>query len=133
LRLIYAFVQMIYTGIDIVEIGRVERLLKRFPQKFPHRVFTAREIEEAAGRGERFASRFAAKEAVKKILTDGGDYLPWRSIETTRAWGRAPRVHLYGDAAARAAELGISSFSVSLTHSAGVAVASAVAEARDAR
>ena len=120
---------MVYTGIDIVEIERVQRLISRYAERFTKRVFTAREIAEAGGQAEKFASRFAAKEAVKKILTDNYHFVNWHSIETTRERGHAPQIKLYGDAAERAEALGIQSISVSLTHSAGVAIASVVASA----
>lgn len=119
--------KMVYTGIDIVEIVRVQRLLERYAERFTKRVFTAREIAEANEQAEKFASRFAAKEAVKKILTDDWHFLAWHSIETTRQIGHAPQIQLYADAAQRAKALGIQSISVSLTHSAGVAIASVVA------
>lgn len=117
----------VFSGVDIVEIDRVARLLEKHPRRFARKIFTEREQQDCAGRAEKFAARFATKEAVKKILTDGWHYLPWKSIELVREVGHAPAVNLYGGANERAAALGISSISVSVSHSGGLAIASVVA------
>ena len=119
---------MIRTGIDIVEIARVERLQRRHAARFTERVFTATELEQAAGRAAQLAGRFAAKEAAMKLLGTGRKGIAWRAIELVNDAGGGPALRLHDGARERADELGLGPIAVSITHSAGVAVAVAVAE-----
>lgn len=121
------FVSMIIrVGVDIVSIERVERALVRWGDRFLTRVFTAREREACRGRVESLAARFAAKEAVLKALGCGLDEgITWQDVEI-QGRGTAPRIHLQGEALARAHALGIRAWSISLSHEAGLAVAVAV-------
>lgn len=116
-------------GIDAVELERVAAAWERHGARFLDRVYTAAE-QELAGRGEGplqfYAGRFAAKEAVLKVLGTGwAKGLAFRDVEVLRdAWGK-PEVRLGGAAAARAAELGFApgSILVSITHTRRDAIA----------
>ena len=122
---------MIYTGIDLIEIPRVAGVLKRYPKRFLSKVFTEGEQSYARGRADQLASRFAAKEAVMKLLGTGVRGMPWKSIEVTRTRGRAPEIILHGPAKVRATKMGITRIALSLSHSRELATASAVGEAND--
>lgn len=114
-------------GIDLLEIGRLERALERRPG-LARRVFTEAELDYAGARsrpGRHLAARFAAKEAVFKALGLGG-VLGLREIEVVA--GEPPSIRLHGRAAQAAAERGFASVSVSLTHSREIAAAVALAE-----
>jgi holo-[acyl-carrier protein] synthase len=111
-------------GIDLLEIERLERALERRP-RLAERLFSEAEREYAAGKarpGQHLAARFCAKEAVAKAL--GLEQWAFRDVEVV-ATDAAPGVRLYGAAAARAEELG-RHVSVSLTHSATTAAATAI-------
>jgi len=122
---------MIYTGIDLIEIPRVAGVLERYPKRFLSKVFTEGEQSYARGRADQLASRFAAKEAVMKLLGTGVRGMPWKSIEITRSRGRAPEIVLHGPAKVRATKMGITRIALSLSHSRELATASAVGEAHD--
>ena len=122
---------MIYTGIDLIEIPRVAGVLDRYPKRFLTKVFTEGEQSYARGRANQLASRFAAKEAVMKLLGTGVRGMPWKSIEVTRNRGRAPEIVLHGPAKVRATKMGITRIALSLSHSRELATASAVGEAHD--
>ena len=122
---------MIYTGIDLIEIPRVAGVLERYPKRFLTKVFTEGEQSYARGRANQLASRFAAKEAVMKLLGTGVRGMPWKSIEITRSRGRAPEIILHGPAKVRATKMGITRIALSLSHSRELATASAVGEAHD--
>ena len=122
---------MIYTGIDLIEIPRVAGVLERYPKRFLSKVFTEGEQSYARGRANQLASRFAAKEAVMKLLGTGVRGMPWKLIEVTRTRGRAPEIILHGPAKVRATKMGITRIALSLSHSRELATASAVGEAND--
>lgn len=114
-------------GVDLVEIGRVERLLARYP-RFAQRCFTAGEREYAsrfARPARRFAARFAGKEAVMKSLGAGYRMIRWTDIEITG--GGPPRVNLSGTAASRAAALGVERVRAAVTHTDDYALVFALA------
>jgi holo-[acyl-carrier protein] synthase len=104
-------------GIDVVEIDRVRRVLKRFPQRFLERVYTPVEVAVCRGRVHELAARFAAKEAAMKALGTGTRGLAWREIEILPNRRGKPLLYLYGRARERAEEIGLRSLDVSLTHS----------------
>ena len=111
-------------GIDLLEIGRLERALERRP-RLAERLFTDSERAYAASRarpGQHLAARFCVKEAVAKAL--GLQAWNFRDVEVVA--GAPPQVRLSGAAAARAASLGVT-ISVSLTHTRGQAAAVAIA------
>ncbi|HHX73739.1 MAG TPA: holo-ACP synthase [Firmicutes bacterium] len=117
-------------GVDIIEIDRVARAFGRRPRQFLQRLFTAREQEQLAARdnaARHLAARFAAKEAVFKLLGLGIGSLNWTEVEILSLPGGEPVVHLSGKAAKRAEKLSLSPVALSLSHSREYAVASAAA------
>lgn len=121
---------MIRTGLDLVEIGRVQASVDRFGDRFLRRVFTDAELAICNGRPASLAARFAAKEAVAKALGTGiwRCGIEWTDIEILNdPVSREPHVVLHRAAAARSAKIGVSHWSISLTHSRDSAVAFTVA------
>ncbi|MEE8318162.1 MAG: holo-ACP synthase [Dehalococcoidales bacterium] len=115
----------LYTGIDIIEIGRIRQVIDRWGETFLRRIYTEAELEKYAGKPASLAARFACKEAVMKLLGTGRNGVGWREIETLSHPGGKPLVNLYGRAQSKADELGISEIAVSLSHSKEYAIASA--------
>ncbi len=122
---------MFYNGIDLIEIPRIAGVPERYPVRFLEKVFTAGEQAYARCRPHQLASRFAAKEAVMKLLGTGVRGVPWKSIEVTRKQGGPPEIVLHGPAKVRAQKMGIIRIALSLSHSREMAAASAVGEASD--
>lgn len=123
---------MLTTGVDLIEIARVERILARYGDRFLERVFTPAEILYCRARLPELAARFAAKEAVAKALGVGmrmiaRDGVRWRDVEVTGDARGKPLVRLYGRAAERAAALGLTEWAVSLSHTREHAIAFVVA------
>ena len=123
---------MLTTGVDLIEIARVERILERYSDRFLERVFTPAEVLYYRARLPELAARFAAKEAVAKALGVGmrmmaRDGVRWRDVEVTGDARGKPLVRLYGRAAERAAELGLTEWAVSLSHTREHAIAFVVA------
>ncbi|MCL4535138.1 MAG: holo-ACP synthase [Bacteroidetes bacterium] len=116
---------MIETGIDIIEIERIEDAVARFGQRLLERVYTPEEVAQCRGRAESLAARFAAKEAAFKAL---GVRLGWREVEVRREPSGKPRLLLHGRAREVAERLALKSWSVSLSHSRQHAVAVVVAQ-----
>ena len=114
-------------GTDIIEIARIQRSLDDFGERFLRRVFTERERERYRTRVPELAARFAAKEATSKALGTGIIGVKWREMEVLGNRRGKPVLILHGSAAERAAELGLTDFSVSLTHSRTDAMAFVVA------
>jgi len=117
----------IAVGVDIIEIARIKRVLDDFGERFLHRVYTERERERYRGRVNELAARFAAKEATSKALGTGIVGIRWREMEVLPNRRGKPILVLHGRAAERAASLGLTDFSVSLTHSRTEAMAFVVA------
>lgn len=115
------------SGVDLIEIRRIQAALDRHGRRFLQRVYTDREIACYGGRVPSLAVRWAAKEAVAKALGMGIGVIRWRDIEILNGGDGAPVLHLYGAAAARAAELGLSTWSLSLSHTHELAIAFVVA------
>ncbi|MBI4218854.1 MAG: holo-ACP synthase [Chloroflexi bacterium] len=124
--------RVVFVGVDIIEIERIEATYARYGERFLSRVYTPAERVYCRGRGPQLASRFAAKEAVMKLLGTGVRGVAWREIEVVRQRGRAPEVVLHDRAAAVAARLGIVRIAISLAHSKQYAVASCVGETKSA-
>lgn len=120
-------------GVDAVEVRSLKRDLEVGGQRFLERVFTPAEIEFCAGRHERLATRFAAKEAVAKALGTGIRGVDWHDIEVRSAADGAPRAVLSGAAAKAAAKRSLVGVHISLCHQSGLAIAVAVGEAAPAR
>lgn len=124
---------IVAVGTDIVEVERIRRALEHphTGARFRTRVFTAEEIDYCLARArcvESFAARFAAKEAVMKALGCGfGDGIGWQEIEVIRQGGR-PGIVLHGEACARARQLGVTLWHLSLAHTVTHALAFTVAE-----
>jgi holo-[acyl-carrier protein] synthase len=124
---------MLTVGVDLVTIARLERVLKRYHDRFLERVFTPAEIVYCRGRTAELAARFAAKEAVSKALGVGmrmiaRDGITWRDVEIIGDPRGKPLVRLYGRAAERAGELGLTEWAISLSHTHEHAVAFVVAQ-----
>jgi holo-[acyl-carrier protein] synthase len=115
------------TGIDLIEIDRVQGMIAHYGQRFLERVFTAGELADCKENPASLAARFAAKEAVSKALGTGIGPVAWHEIEILRGPSREPLLHLHGAAAQKASELGLITWSVSLSHTQMHAVAMAVA------
>ncbi len=118
------------TGVDLVEIERVQAAIERFGARFLERVYTAGELHDCQGRMASLAVRFAAKEAAAKALGTGiwRAGIGWTDIEVYRdPSSSAPSRLLHGAAARRAGELGLEQWSVSLSHDRGQAIALVVA------
>ncbi len=121
--------EIVGVGVDLCEVDRIRRTLDRTPG-FASRVYTQGEQDycrRANDPTERFAARFAAKEAVLKALGAGLGACPFRDIEVVRAESGAPSVVLHGAAAALAGERGVTAWQVSLTHTATMAEAVVIA------
>jgi holo-[acyl-carrier protein] synthase len=118
---------MLATGVDLVEIERLQSVIERYGDRFLNRVYTSRELLEVRGNMSSLAARFAAKEAVSKALGTGIGRISWRDIEILRGPERQPVLVLYGEAHRLAGQLGLSQWSLSLSHTQGHAIAFVVA------
>jgi holo-[acyl-carrier protein] synthase len=120
------------SGIDLVEIGRIQRSVERYGQRFLDRVFTAAEQAYCLRKrraAESLAARFAAKEAGAKALGTGiSQGVNWLEIEVVREPGGRPALRFYGRAAQFALRLGARRAALSITHTADLAMASVVLE-----
>ncbi len=110
-------------GIDIIKVQRIRAALERFGARFANRVLTEAERRYVRDRPETMAGRWAAKEAVSKVLGLGVRGIGWRDIEIERLPTGQPAVRLHGRAAARAEQLGMARIAVSITHESEYAVA----------
>ncbi len=118
---------MLRTGIDLIEIARLQEAIARHGERFLQRVFTAQELADCKGNFASLAARYAAKEAVSKALGTGIGPVGWKEIEIVRGPEREPLLQLHGAAAQKAAELGLTAWAISLTHDQTQAAAVAVA------
>jgi holo-[acyl-carrier protein] synthase len=118
-------------GIDLVDFPRIADMVERHGDRFVHRVFTA--AEQAYARSnrntiEKYAGRFAAKEAVLKLLGTGWrGRIAWTDVEVTNDSSGRPEVTLSGEVKVIAERMGVRQISISITHTANFAIASAVA------
>ena len=115
------------TGIDLLEIDRLEGALERHGERFLARIYTRAEQELCAGNTASLAARFAAKEATAKALGTGLGIVAWNEIEILRDDSGAPVLHLSGKALAQAENLGLREWAISLSHTHEYAIASVVA------
>ena len=115
------------TGVDLIEIARVEAAIQRHGDRFLNRIFTAQEQPDAQGQTSSLAARFAAKEAAAKALGCGIGPVGWLEIEITRDPERRPEIVLHGAAQQRAEALHLREWSVSLSHTKDYAIALVVA------
>lgn len=120
------------TGIDIAEVHRIAESIERFGERFLRRVFTEGErnyCDSKANRSERYAARFAAKEAAMKALGTGWNHgVAWRDVEVLRQPGGRPTIKFHGKAAEFAAKLGASHVALSLSHTQEQAIAQVILE-----
>ena len=120
------------TGIDLAEVPRIRGSIERFGQKFVERIYTPAEIayvERKANRYERYAARFAAKEAGMKAIGTGWKRgVRWQDFEVANLPSGKPTLRLHGKAAEYAAKLGVKSISLSLTHTSELGLAHVILE-----
>jgi holo-[acyl-carrier protein] synthase len=110
-------------GIDIIRVSRIKTSLERFGERFVGRVLTPTEAAYVRNRPETMAGRWAAKEAVSKVLGLGVRGIGWREIEIERLPTGQPAVKLHGRAQKRAEQLGMDRVAVSISHESEFAVA----------
>lgn len=120
------------TGIDIAEVPRIADSIERFGERFLNRIFTEGErryCDAKANRVERYAARFAAKEAGMKAIGTGWNHgVTWKDVEVTRMPGGRPTLSFHRKAAEFAAKLGTKNIALSLTHTADFAMAQVILE-----
>ena len=123
--------EIVAHGIDLVDCPRIEEMVKQHGERFVNRIFTAAEqayAEANKDRIEKLAGRFAAKEAILKLMGTGWrGKIAWTDIEVVNNPAGQPEVTLDGEVKKLAEKLGIKHISVSITHTANFAIASAVA------
>ncbi|MFZ9859299.1 MAG: holo-ACP synthase [Roseiflexaceae bacterium] len=124
----------IRTGVDLMRVARIERVMHKFGHRFINRIFTANEQAICGDRVLAYAARWAAKEAVAKLLGtglqgigSGSVALPWQSIEIQRNAQQKPLVCLHDRAADIARQHHVHHIDISLSHDGDYVVASAVA------
>lgn len=119
-------------GVDLAEVGRIREAFERYGQRFRDRIFTAAEIaysESKANRYERYAARFAAKEAGMKAIGTGWKRgVRWRDFEVVNLPSGRPTLKLHGEAALIAGKMGVTSISLSITHTDALAMAHVILE-----
>ena len=119
-------------GIDVAEVDRIREAIERHGRRFIERIYTPSEIayvERKANRFERYAARFAAKEAGMKAIGTGWSHgVRWRDIEVCRQPGGRPTIAFHGKAAEFAAKLGVAHVALSLSHTPEMAIAQVILE-----
>ena len=120
------------SGVDLCEVPRIEAAIARYGARFIHRIYTEREsayAESKANRFERYAARFAAKEAGMKALGTGWRRgITWRDFEVSNLPSGRPTLRFYGRAAEIARELGVEQVTLSITHTKDQALAMVILE-----
>ncbi len=119
-------------GIDVAEVERIRGAIERHGEVFLRRVFTAKEreyCERFKNKFERYAGRFAVKEAAMKALGTGWSRgVRWMDIEVVRQKGGRPTLALAGEAEKIAKQLGVKHIALSITHTAAQAFAQVIFE-----
>ena len=121
---------MLRTGVDLVEISRVEFAIERHGLRFLERIFTSRELDLVGMNAPSLAARFAAKEAVAKAFCTGIGDMTFKEIEVLRGERGEPVLYLHGAAQQMSEEQNLTEWSVSLSHTATHAIAMVVATGR---
>ena len=120
-------------GVDIAEVDRIQAAIERHGESFLRRIYTVKEreyCEQFRNKYERYAGRFAAKEAAMKALGTGWrGGVKWTDFEVVREAGGRPSIALGGEAKKIADRLGVKRISLSITHTATQALAQAIFEA----
>jgi holo-[acyl-carrier protein] synthase len=120
-------------GIDVAEVKRIQAVMESQKERFLRRVYTPEEIaycEQFKNKFERYAGRFAAKEAAMKALGTGWSRgVRWVDVEVVRKRGGRPTISLKGEAKKIADALGVKNIALSITHTAEQAIAQVIFEA----
>ena len=120
------------TGVDLAEVGRIRDAIARHGDRFVKRIYTPKEIayvERKANRFERYAGRFAAKEAGMKAIGTGWKRgVSWQDFEVTNLPSGRPTLQLHGEAAKVAEKMGVKSIWLSITHTAELGMAQVILE-----
>ena len=120
------------TGVDLAEVDRIQASIERFGERFIHRIYTEREVAyvtRKANRFERYAARFAAKEAGMKALGTGWRRgIRWRDFEVMNLRSGRPTLLLHGEAQRIADGMGVKGIHLSITHTAKDALAHVIFE-----
>ena len=120
------------TGVDLAEVPRIKASIERYGEKFIRRIYTPAEIayvERKANKYERYAARFAAKEAGMKAIGTGWRHgVTWQDFEVANLRSGKPTLLLHGVAAGFAEKLGVKHISLSITHTAGLGMAHVILE-----
>ena len=115
------------SGIDIIEVSRIDEINPNIRRRFIKRVYTPQEILQARDQSDTLTGLFSAKEAVSKALGTGIGKVHWQDIEILHLPSGQPVVHLHGHAKLVADQLGLETWSVSISHDRDKVVALAVA------
>src|SRR5215468_10286280 len=119
-------------GVDIAEVGRIQKAIERHGETFLRRLYTQKEreyCEQFKNKFERYAGRFAAKEAAMKALGTGWRRgVRWVDLEVVREAGGRPTIALDGVAKEIASKLGVRRISLSITHTSAEALAQVIFE-----
>jgi len=115
------------SGIDTIEISRIDEIHPSIRERFIQRVFTANEIAQARDRSDVLCGIFAAKEAASKALGTGIGHVSWQDLEILHLPSGQPTLHLHGNAKITAEKHGLSTWSVSISHDRNKAIAVVVA------
>jgi len=119
-------------GVDIAEVGRIQGAIERHGEVFLKRIYTARErayCEQFKNKYERYAGRFAVKEAAMKALGTGWSRgVRWVDVEVVRQRGGRPNLALKGEARKIADAMGVKNIAVSITHTSEQAIAQVIFE-----
>jgi holo-[acyl-carrier protein] synthase len=120
------------TGVDLAEVDRIQRSIERYGDKFIKRIYTPGEIayvERKANKFERYAARFAAKEAGMKAIGTGWRHgVTWQDFEVANLRTGKPTLLLHGVAARYAEKLGVKNIALSITHTAALGMAHVILE-----
>ena len=120
------------TGVDLAEVDRIRAAITRFGARFVERIYTPGEIayvERRANRFERYAGRFAAKEAGMKAIGTGWKRgVRWQDFEVANLPSGRPTLKLHGEAARIAGQLGVKVISLSITHTSSLSMANVILE-----
>jgi holo-[acyl-carrier protein] synthase len=120
------------TGVDLAEVGRIRKAIEQHGDRFIRRIYTDAEIayvERKANRFERYAGRFAAKEAGMKAIGTGWKHgVRWVDFEVSNLPSGRPTLRLHGEAARVAEQMGVKSILLSITHTAEMGMAQVILE-----
>jgi holo-[acyl-carrier protein] synthase len=120
------------TGVDLAEVGRIREAIERHGERFIQRIYTEAEVayvERKANRFERYAGRFAAKEAGMKAIGTGWKRgVRWRDFEVSNLPSGRPTLRLHGEAARIAEKMGVKTIALSITHTAELGMAHVILE-----